>query len=74
MRGSFSVEEYTNKFYSLAMRSRFPCNEDVMISMYRQSLNPNISSGLAASRLYSMADAIQIACYMEEETKKKALR
>ena len=55
------------------MRSRFPRNEDMMISMYRQSLNPNISSGLAASRLYTMADAIQIAYQMEEETKKKAL-
>ena len=55
------------------MRSRFPWHEDVMISMYCQSLNPNISSGLAASRLYSMADAIQIAYQMEEETKKAAL-
>ena len=44
-----------------------------MISMYRQGLNPNISSGLAASRLYTMAYAIQIAYQMEEETKKKAL-
>ena len=55
------------------MRSGFPWNEDVMISKYRQGLNPNISLGLAASRLYTMADAIQIAYQMEEETKKKAL-
>ena len=55
------------------MRSRFPWNEDVMISMYCQGLNPNISSGWATSRLYTMADAIQIAYQMEEETKKKAL-
>ena len=44
-----------------------------MISMYRQGLNPNISLGLAASRLYTMVYAIQIAYQMEEETKKKAL-
>lgn len=44
-----------------------------MISMYHQGLNPNIYSGLAASRLYPMADAMQVACQMEEETKKKAL-
>ena len=74
MQGSYSIEEYTNKFYGLAMRSGFPWNEDVMISTYCQGLNPNISLGLAANRLYTMADAIQIACYMEEETKKKALR
>ena len=73
VQGSYSVEEYTNKFYSLAMRSGFPWNEDVMISKYSQGLNPNISLGLAASRLYTMADAIQIAYQMEEETKKKAL-
>ena len=73
VQGSYSVDEYTNKFYSLAMRSGFPWNEDVMISKYRQGLNPNISLGLAASRLYTMADAIQIAYQMEEETKKKAL-
>ncbi|KAK7847611.1 hypothetical protein CFP56_006409 [Quercus suber] len=41
--------------------------------MYHQGLNPNIYSGLAASKLYPMADAIQVACQMEEETKKKAL-
>ncbi|KAK7828883.1 hypothetical protein CFP56_029867 [Quercus suber] len=41
--------------------------------MYRQGLNPNISSGLAASRLYTMVYANQIAHQMEEETKKKAL-
>ena len=44
-----------------------------MISMYHQGLNPNIYWGLAASKLYTMADAIQVACQMEEETKKKAL-
>ena len=34
-------------------------------------MNPQISSGLAASRLYHMADAIQLAFQMEEEIQKK---
>ena len=55
------------------MRSRFPWNEDVMISMYHQGLNPKISSSLAASRLYTMADAIQIAYQMKKEIERKAL-
>ena len=33
----------------------------MMISMYHQGLNPNISLGLAASRLYTMFDAIPVA-------------
>ncbi|KAI8554950.1 hypothetical protein RHMOL_Rhmol05G0135800 [Rhododendron molle] len=70
-QGSKSVEEYTRLFYSLATRSEFPWNEDVMISMYRQGLNPQISCGLASSRLYNMADAVQVALQMEEEDKKK---
>ena len=53
------------------MRSGFPWNEDVMISMYRQGLNPNISLGLAASWLYTMVDAIQIEYQMEEEIKRR---
>ena len=44
----------------------------MMISMYHQGLNPNISLGLAASRLYMMDNAIQVA-YEMEESKKKAL-
>ncbi len=73
MWGSYSIEDYTNKFYSLAMRSGLQCNEDVMISMYCQQSNPNISLSLAASRLYTMADAIQVAHQMEEQSKNKAL-
>ena len=45
----------------------------MMISMYHQGLNPNISSGLAASRLYTLANAIEVAYQMEEESKKKTL-
>jgi hypothetical protein len=56
------------------MRTSFPWNEDVMISMYRQGLNPNISSGLAASRLYMMDNAIQVAYEMEKSKKKALLR
>ena len=41
------------QFYSFT-RSEFPWNKDVMISMYRQGLNPQLSCGLATSRLYSM--------------------
>lgn len=44
-----------------------------MIFMYHQELNPNSSSGLPASRLYTMVDPIQVAYEMEDETKKKAL-
>ncbi|KAM5575250.1 hypothetical protein ABKV19_014275 [Rosa sericea] len=72
VQGSLSVEEYTNKFLSLAAKSDFPWNEDIMISMYRKGLNPHISSGLAASRIYTMNDAVQIAYQMEEEYKKKS--
>lgn len=43
----FTQLEYINKFYSLATRSRFPWNEDVMIAIYHQGLKPNISSSLA---------------------------
>ena len=71
VQGSYSIEEYTNKFYGLAMRSGFPWNEDVMISTYCQGLNPNISLGLAASWLYTMVDAIQIEYQMEEEIKRR---
>ena len=70
VQGSLSVEEYTNKFLSLAAKSDFPWNEDIMISMYRKGLNPHISSGLAASRIYTMNDVVQIAYQMEEEYKK----
>lgn len=55
------------------MRSGLQCNEDVMISMYCQQSNPNISLSLAASRLYTMADANQVAHQMEEQSKNKAL-
>ena len=34
-QGSKSMEEYIRLFYSLATRSEFPWNEDVMIFMYR---------------------------------------
>ncbi|CAK7337392.1 unnamed protein product [Dovyalis caffra] len=56
---------------SLETRSEFPWNEDVMISMYRQGLNLQISSGLATCRLYTMADAVQVAAQIEEEAKTK---
>lgn len=67
------VEEWTNKFYTLAMRFgiqrmkmwRFICN--------RHGLNPNLSSGLAASRLYTRTDLIQVAYKMKEEFIRKAL-
>ena len=72
VQGSLTVEEYTNKFYSLAAKSDFPWNEDIMISMYRKGLNLHISSGLAASRIYTMNDAVQIAYQMEEEYKKRS--
>ena len=49
VQGSMSIEEYTAKFYSLATKSELPWNEDVMISMYRQGLNSQISCGLATS-------------------------
>ncbi|CAK7334792.1 unnamed protein product [Dovyalis caffra] len=68
---SLSVDEYTKKFFSLATRSEFPWNEDVMISMYRKWLNLQISSGLAACRLYTMVDADQVAAQIEEEVTKK---
>ncbi|CAK7341721.1 unnamed protein product [Dovyalis caffra] len=67
---SLSVNEYTNKFFSLATRSEFPWNEDVMISMHLQGLNLQISSGLATCGLYTMADAVQVAAQIEEEPKK----
>ena len=38
-----SIKENTNKFHSLAMRLGFPWNENMIISMYYQGLNPNIS-------------------------------
>lgn len=45
VQGSMFVEEYTEKFYNLATRSEFHWNKDVMISMYRQGLNSQISCG-----------------------------
>lgn len=53
-KGTMSVEEYTTQSYSLATRSKLSWNEDIMISMYRQGLNPHLSCGLATSRLNSM--------------------
>lgn len=44
-----------------------------MISMSCQGLNPNISTVLAASRLYTMTKSIKVVYQMEEESKKKAL-
>jgi hypothetical protein len=49
------------------MRSRFLQNEHVMISMSCQGLNPNISTVLAASRLYTMTKSIKVVYQMEEE-------
>jgi hypothetical protein len=59
--------------HNLDMRSGFLQNEYVMISMSCQGLNPNISTVLAASRLYAMTNAIQVVYQMEEESKKEAL-
>lgn len=68
------VEEYTSEFYNIATRSEFSGNQDVLTSMYQRGLNFQISCGLAASRLYSMDDLVQIACQMEEVRKKTLIR
>ncbi|KAG5516039.1 hypothetical protein RHGRI_036926 [Rhododendron griersonianum] len=49
-QGSKSVEEYTRLFYSLATRSEFPWNEDVMISISGRHL-VDLFSRLTPQRL-----------------------
>ncbi|CAK7356334.1 unnamed protein product [Dovyalis caffra] len=59
--------------FSLATRSEFPWNDDVILSMYRQGLNLQISSGLATCRFYTMADAVQVAAQIEKKLKRRLL-
>lgn len=73
VQGSYFIEDTANKLYSLAIRSKFPWNEDVMISMYHQEINSDISSSLVTGGVSTMADAIQVAYQLEYDSKKKAL-
>ncbi|KAF5933630.1 hypothetical protein HYC85_029801 [Camellia sinensis] len=67
-----SLDEYTRLFYNLVTRSEFPWNEDVMILIYYHGLNLQISCALITSRLYHIADAVQVAIHMEEEVQQKS--
>ena len=70
--GSKIVDEYTRLLYSLATRSEFSWHEDVLIYMlYWQGLNPQISCGLGVSRLYHMANAVQVAFKLKKRYRKR---
>ena len=73
VQGSMSVQYYTENFYNLATRLKFPKKKGVVISMYRQGLNPQILGDIAASQLYNMTYAIEVTYMIEIELQKKAL-
>lgn len=63
------MEEYTNRFYHLVVRSRLRWDDDLMISLYRRGLRPQIAENLCSTCLATLANAIHIVYIMEDHLK-----
>lgn len=64
-QGNSSVEAYNAQFYRLAAQTKAKWNDDIMVTMYRRGLHPQIAIGLCNARLPTLDDAVHIAYQVE---------
>jgi hypothetical protein len=68
-QGSSMVENYTNKFHELSIRSHVSETEQQNIARYRAGLREDIGKDLLTVRLVSVEEAYQLAMRLEQQSR-----
>ena len=68
-QGNSSVEDYTNKFHELSIRSHVAETERQTIARYKAGLRGDIRKEFLTVRLVSVEEAYQLALRVESQTK-----
>ncbi len=63
------VENYTNKFHELSIRSHVSKTERQTIAKYRAGLREDIGKDLLTVRLVSVEEAYQLAMRLEQQSR-----
>jgi hypothetical protein len=66
-QGHLSVEEFTNKFHELSIRSRISGTDRQTIARYKTGLREDIKKELLMVRLVSVEEAYQLALRVEQQ-------
>lgn len=64
---TMTVKAYTSKFQHLATKAGTKWNDEILVSLYRQGLQPHISQGLSYHYYTYVDDVIQVAYQIEED-------
>jgi hypothetical protein len=73
-QGTSTVEDYTNKFHELSIRSHISKTERQTITRYRAGLREDIRKDLLTVRLVSVEEAYQLALRMEQQSRGSQIR
>jgi len=73
-QGTSTVEDYTNKFHELSIRSHISETERQTIARYRAGLREDIRKDLLIVRLVSVEEAYQLALRLEQQSRGSQIR
>jgi hypothetical protein len=73
-QGNLSVDEFTNKFHELSIRSHVSETDRQTIARYKASLREEIKKELLTVRLVSVEEAYQLALRVEQQQRSISIR